>query len=73
MNRKSELFYKALREVIVHGGYVGARLLSALEGGFVRAIEDENGVYRERNEAETAIVECARCRICPPFACLDLK
>jgi hypothetical protein len=68
MYRVAKLLQELLCEELGDGGDVRAGALVALEGRLVRAIEDEDGVDSERDQAEEAIVEGAQCRIGAAYA-----
>jgi hypothetical protein len=61
--RVSELLQQLLGEELGDGGDVRPSALIALERGLVGAVKYEDGVYREGDEAQEAIVECAQGRI----------
>lgn len=64
MNGVSKLLQQLLGEELGDGGDIGSGALVALERRLVWAIEDEDGMYSEGDEAEEAVVECSQGRIC---------
>jgi hypothetical protein len=70
MYRISKLLQELLREELGDGGDVRTGALVALEGRPIRAIEDEDWVDSERDEAEEAIVEGSQRRIGPAYSLL---
>jgi hypothetical protein len=54
------LLQKLFREEFGDGSDVGSSALVAFEGGLVRAVEDEDGMYGERNQSQETVVECAQ-------------
>ena len=64
MHWKTKLLQQLLSEEFRNGCDIGASALIALEWRFIRTIKDEERVYRQRDEAEKAIVESSQRWIC---------
>jgi hypothetical protein len=72
MYRVSKLLQKLFGEELGDGGDIWSGALVALEGGFIWAIENEDGVNRERNQSEETIVEGAKSGIRATCSCQRL-
>jgi hypothetical protein len=72
MYRIAKLLQELLRKEFGDGGDVRTGALVALEGRLIRAIEDEDWVDGERDEAEEAIVEGSQRRIRAAYSLLAL-
>jgi hypothetical protein len=59
MYGKAKLFEKLFRQNVGNGSHTLSGAFSALEWGLVRAVEDEDGVDIEREEADEAVVKGA--------------
>jgi hypothetical protein len=76
MERETKVFEELFGQKLGHTRYphIGASdLLVPFPGGLVRAIEDEERVDVEREEAQEAIVEGSQSRVCATLAGLDLE
>ena len=63
MDGESKLLQQLLGEKLGDGGDIRSGAFVALERGLVRAIEDEDGVDGEGDQAQEAVVECSKGRI----------
>lgn len=76
MPRKPKLFQQLLRQELRHAGDSDSRaadFLVPFEERFVRAVEDEEGVDVQGEEAQQAVVEGSQGWVGAAFAGLDLE